>query len=70
MFKRKLEMRVVKDTKPGETNIVLVKPDMKEVTQAVKTAVVGTGFVALELMGTYMVLDTVRKIAVNRLSKK
>ena len=68
VFNRMLQVRMVKGSRTAETtegNEV----DYDEILAAVKTVVVGTGFVALQVVASYVALDTVRQIAVNRLSK-
>lgn len=68
MFKRQIQISMVKRPK-AEDSVDEPSITPEDVVAVAKTIVVGTGFVALELMASYMALDTVRKIAINRLSK-
>lgn len=70
MFKRQIQIALVKGSrKRDETSVDEPQMSEEDVLEMIKTVVTGVGFVTLELMVSYMTLDTIRKIAVNRLSK-
>lgn len=70
MFKRQIQIALVKGSrKRDETSVDEPQMSEEDVLEMIKTVVTGVGFVTLELMVSYMALDTMRKIAVNRLSK-
>lgn len=68
MFGLTTETRIVKkNKKTDETANVPMTQD--EIVDTARRIVVGTGSIVAECVGVYMILDTARKILINRLSK-
>lgn len=70
MFNRTIQLDVVKkskkvhDTAPEDAGY-----NAEEIAQMANDSAYNLAFLAVKVMGSYMLFDTVRKIAVNRLSK-
>ena len=69
MFKRTIQLNVVKKSKnrdeTAEEPVYTAEDYANMVSQGANKA----AFLTVKIVGSYMLLDTVRKIAVNRLSK-
>jgi hypothetical protein len=69
MFKRTIELNVVKKSKNRDETAEEPVYTAEDYANMVSQGAHNAAFLAVKIVGSYMLLDTVRKIAVNRLSK-
>jgi hypothetical protein len=69
MFNRTIQLDVVKKDKKSPTEEVVSVDDAVSYAAIADVAVRNIAEHAITVIGTYMLFDTIRKIAVNRLSK-
>jgi hypothetical protein len=69
MFKREIKVSMVKPSKSADQSTTASEPMVQVYTANAMAVLQTVGENATRMMVSYMICDTIRKIAINRLSK-
>jgi hypothetical protein len=69
MFNRQIEMRLVKKSKKNADEASTPEVSAEDINNILEDVITGTGRVIVQVAASLMLVDTVRKIVINRLSK-